>query len=233
MPGTLQQAYLLHRRPYRETSLLLEVFTREAGRKGLIARGARRGKSPLNGILQAFQDLLLSWSGRGDLGTLTQVEARGQPLRLAGRQLLSGFYLNELLMRLLHRHEPHPGLFDAYQLALDGLQRALPVEPVLRIFETRLLGALGYGLNLEHCIDDGEPLDPEASYHFQHDRGAWLSPPPGLDTIPVSGASLLALGEGNISEPGQLREAKQLLRQALRHHLGDKPLQSQRLFRQR
>ncbi len=231
MPGALQQAYLLHRRPYRETSLLLEVFTRNEGRKGLVARGARRGKSPRNATLQAFQALLLCWSGRGELGTLTNLECSGQPMRLSGKPLLSGFYLNELLMRLLHRHEPHPGLFDAYHQALSGLHQGLPAEPVLRLFETRLLGALGYGLNLTHCIDTDAPLDPGVRYHYQHDRGAWLSPPAGVDTIPVSGATLLALHDGAISDAGQLHEAKHLLRQALGHHLGDKPLQSRRLFR--
>jgi len=231
MPIPLQQAYLLHRRPYRETSLLLEVFTRGEGRKGLVARGARRGKSPQSGILQAFQTLLLAWSGRGELGTLTHLEATGQTLRLSGKALLSGFYLNELLMRLLHRHEPHPGLFDAYHQALDGLRQGPASEPVLRIFETRLLSALGYGLNLGQCIDNGEPLEPGTRYQYQHDRGAWLSPPAGVDTIPVSGATLLALDEGAISEPEQLHEAKHLLRQVLAHHLGDKPLQSRRLFR--
>ena len=231
MPIPLQQAYLLHRRPYRETSLLLEVFTRGEGRKGLVARGARRGKSPQSGILQAFQALLLAWSGRGELGTLTQLETHGQQTRLTGKSLLSGFYLNELLIRLLHRHGPHPELFDAYHQALSELHQGQPAEPVLRVFETRLLSALGYGLNLTHCIDTDAPLDPGVRYHFQHDCGAWLSPPAGVNTIPVSGATLLALDEGTISEAEQLHEAKHLLRQVLGHYLGDKPLQSRRLFR--
>ena len=157
----LEPAYVLHHRPYRDSSLLLEMLTSGYGRVALIARGARRPKSHLHGLLQPFQPLFASWSMRGELGTLTAVEGRdGAGPR--GRTLISGFYMNELLMRLLHRHDPHPQLFAVYESALRGLAvTGLPAsaeQTVLRMYELTLLRELGYGLVLDHEIMGGESI---------------------------------------------------------------------------
>ncbi len=122
---SLQPAYVLHHRPYRDSSLLLEIFTPDHGRVGLVARGARSPKSRLYGVLQPFQPLLISWVGRGELATLSGAEANGPPQRLQGKSVISGFYINELLLRLLHRHDPHAALFDGYARTLPLLAQAV------------------------------------------------------------------------------------------------------------
>ncbi len=140
---TLQSAYVLHHRPYRESSLLLEVFSRDYGRVGLVARAAKRPRSPWRGTLQPFRSLLLSWTGRGELMTLADAELTESGPFLRGRGLLSGFYMNELVMRLLQRHDPHPALFEAYRSALKGLAAAGSEEGVLRVCAKRLVYSSG------------------------------------------------------------------------------------------
>ena len=162
----LQPAYLLHRKPFRDTSLLLEVFTREFGRIGLVARGARGPRSKLKGVLQPYQPLLLSWSGRGELPTLTSAESQAGALFLQGNALISGFYLNELLMRLLARHDPHTELFISYQTALQRLIMNDELDWTLRLFERDLLQQLGYGLLLTHEGQSGAEVEPDSRYCY-------------------------------------------------------------------
>jgi DNA repair protein RecO (recombination protein O) len=149
----LEPAFILHHYPYRDSSLLLEVFARGYGRVGLVARGARSARARWRGQLENFRPLLLSWSLRGELGTLTGLELPAVTGVPAGRRLLSAYYLNELILRLLARHDPHPEVFDAYAEAIRDIDVA--EEPALRIFEKRLLQALGYGLLLGHEADTG------------------------------------------------------------------------------
>lgn len=227
----LQPAYILHARPYRDTSALLEVFSREYGRLGLVARGARGAKSKLRGILQPFRPVLLSWLGRGDLGTLTDAEAQGVALTLGGRALLSGYYLNELVQRLTHRHDPHPTLYDAYQEALVGLNDDQQMERVLRLFEKRLLQNLGYGLVLDHDVESGAPLTAAALYHYQLERGPVLSEMGVSHGLLLHGSSLLSLDGDELRDERSLRESKRLMRAVLALYLGDKPLKSRDLFR--
>ncbi|MCC6208206.1 MAG: DNA repair protein RecO, partial [Gammaproteobacteria bacterium] len=224
------------------------MLTAGYGRLALIARGARRPKSRLHGLLQPFQPLFASWSMRGELGVLTAAESRdGEGPH--GRTLISGFYMNELLMRLLHRHDPHPQLFGAYESALRSLAvhglAAAEEQSVLRLFELTLLRELGYGLVLDHEIAGGEPIRSDEVYDYYPERGPVRVDAAALRVAEVSegeyaarvrpvrlhGASMLALAQGELHDPVQLHEAKRLMRMVLDARLGGKPLVSRKLFR--
>jgi len=166
----LEPAFVLHHRAYRETSLIIEVFARGTGRVGLIAKGARRPKSALRGMLQSFRPLLLSWLDRGELGLLTGAEPDGYVRPLAGKALFSGLYMNELLMRLMHRHDPHPELLHHYGSAIDALGHGQRSEAVLRVFEKQMLESIGYGLVLDRDVESGEPIHGDYAYRYQTDR---------------------------------------------------------------
>jgi len=209
------------------------VFTRDHGRLGLIARGARRPSSGLRGVLSAFQPLLISWSGRGELPTLTGAESDGAGTVLVGQALLCGFYINELLIRMLHRHDPHERLHTAYHEAVRELERTPHApEGALRIFEKRLLQEVGYGLVLDHEVIHNSPIMPEVMYCYVPDRGPLPADADGADSIPIRGATLLALAREELNAGPELAEAKRLLRGVLARHLGGRPLRSRELFRQ-
>lgn len=230
MRAELHSAYVLHRRPYRETSRILELFSLCHGRMGVLAKGAMRPRSPWRGVLQPFGPLLVAFAGRGDLPTLTAAEADGPVAMLTGRRLPSALYLNELLVRMLPRQDPHPLLYAAYQAALDRLARGSEVEPTLRIFEKRLLQELGYGLCLGYDVEERAPLDPDRDYYYQYDKGPWRAAPAGIPTVRVKGRTLIGL-EGEVLDDAELlRESKQLMRRVLALYLGDRPLQSRELF---
>jgi len=223
----LEPAYVLHRRPYRETSLLLEALTRGHGRVGLVARGARGPRSAWRGLLEPFCPLTLSWVGRGELMTLSGAEATGcSPLQ--GRGLLAGLYVNELLVRLVPRNDPHPGLYEAYRVTLEALAAELTQEQTLRWFEGRLLEALGYGLALGECDDAGVPIDPARVYRYRIEEGT-VQAGEG-EGFPVRGATLLGLTREGLADPQAAREVKQLMRYVLQHYLGERPLASRALF---
>jgi DNA repair protein RecO (recombination protein O) len=228
--AALEPAYVLHHYPYRDSSLLLEVFSRHHGRLGLVARGARSARARWCGQLQEFSPLLLSWSLRGELGTLTGLDTRGGKVVLAGRHLLSAYYLNELILRLLARHDPHPGIFDAYEQALQELVDR--EEPALRIFEKRLLEELGYGLLLDRTADSGLPLDSEATYGYQLERGPVRCDNPVDSGLYLRGSSLLSLHRETLADPQARRDAKRLLRAALSIYLGSRPLKTREVSRQ-
>jgi len=227
----LEPSFVLHHRPYRETSLLVEALGRDTGRLGLIAKGARRPKSDLRGLLQPFRPLLLSWSGGGELGLLTAAEPHGYVRGLGGKALFSGFYMNELLMRLLHRFDPHPELFQHYRAALEALAEGGRSEAVLRVFEKQMLESIGYGLVLDHDIESGQPIDAEAIYRYETERGPVLIAEGGAEGVCLAGETLLALAAEDIEGERALDEAKRLMRVVLRGYLGDKPLATRRLFR--
>lgn len=218
----LQPAYLLHTRSYGDTSLLIEAFTPEHGRVGLIAKGARGPRSKTRAHLQTLRPLLLSWSARGELGTVTGIEAQGQPAALSGEPLFCAWYANELLMRLSARDDPHPILFAAYVGLLARL--AEDTEPALRAFECRLLEELGYGLRLP---DD---LDPGLRYRYDWELGPLPVGAEGEEAF--AGSSLIALREDRLTEAAQRQDARRLLRLALRRQLGGKPLETARLLRE-
>lgn len=227
--ASLEPAFVLHQRAYGENGAVLEVFSREHGRIGLVARGVRSGRSRRQALLQPFSPVLISWRGRGELSTLADVEPAGRAIRLAGTALISGFYLNELLLRMLRRDDPHPDVFDDYLLALQGLEAAADEAPVLRVFEKRLLDHLGYGLTLAHDAH-GQPVQPDGRYLFDPHLGAELA----LEGSPgtVSGAALLALAREDAAIGRFPAETRRVLHQALAPHLGERPLRSRELYRQ-
>ena len=225
----LEPAYLLHHRPWSDTSRILELMTRNHGRVTLFARGARRPGSPLRGVLQPFVPLLVSWSGRADGGTLTGAEIGGALQPLPPAQLMSGFYLNELLLHLLPREDRHERVFDAYTTAIGRLAGAVDHRP-LRVFELVLLEELGYGLELAHEAAGGEPLEPERYYHFQAGRGllAVRDAAGGADSF--RGSDLLAAASGDFDRPAALAAAKRVLRAAIGHCLDGRGLHSREVM---
>ena len=238
-----QPAWVLHTYPWRETSLIVEIFSADHGRVGLVAKGARRPYSQLRGVLLAFQPLLMDWSGGGEVKTLVRAEWQGgQPL-LTGRALICGYYLNELLVRLTAREDPHARLFSAYAAAVRALGRGEPESPILRRFELALLQELGYEAGLAHEGDSAEPVRPEGRYLYIIERG-----PVRLETLAEEGAALdpAALGEqpllcgqtlldmaaDDFSRAETLAQSKQLLRMLINHTLGGQPLQSRRVLKE-
>ena len=225
-----QPGFVLHSYPYRETSLIVEIFSRDHGRLGLVAKGARRPMSQLRGVLMAFQPLLIDWSGGGEMKTLVRAEWQGgQPL-LGGQALLCAYYLNELLMRLLPREDPHPTLYRAYGDALRALAAGEGQEVILRRFELALLQELGYGLQLD-ADADGVPVRPEVRYAYIIERGAVPLDEYGIDDASVvAGRVLLDMARGDFREPETLAGAKALMRRLIQHYLGGQVLQSRRVF---
>jgi DNA repair protein RecO (recombination protein O) len=230
MKVELHPCYILHQRPYRETSLLLDAFSSEHGRVGLVARGVkRRGSRPA--LLQPARRLNIAWSMRSELGTLTAVEASTPPPRLAGTRLVSCFYMNELLVRTLHGHETHPELFHRYEQALKGLDGGEPEERVLRIFEKHLLKSLGYGLILDHDTGTGEPVAGDRRYYYRLDQGPVAVASQEAGHVAVSGTTLKALDTESAWDGDIAREAKLLLRAILDTHTGGRPLGSRELYK--
>ena len=175
----MEPTFILHRHPFQNTSWLLELFTLNHGRFSAVARSARGPKSRYRGQLEPFFPLLTAWTGKRELKTLTLAETESAPLILTGNALFSGFYLNELLIKLLHREDPHPQLFSAYQTALLELSKGSALlEITLRRFEKKLLEELGYGLNLSHTTDTHAPIQPEMHYQFIPQQGLILTPEP-------------------------------------------------------
>ena len=227
----LQPAYVIHRRPFRNTSLLVDFFCPEHGRIAAVARGARRGKSRMHGLLQAFQPLRISFSGRGDVKTLTNAESAGAAVPLTGERLFSGFYINELLSRMLHDHVEHPRLYEVYRETLDALANTALLERVLRRFELELLAELGYAVNLESDCREHEPIAEDKFYRYLPDVGFEVAREDENDRKRIfAGAHLLALGRLDLDDPVAAASAKRLLRQALEVHLGGRPLHSRKLF---
>jgi DNA repair protein RecO (recombination protein O) len=228
-----EQAYVLHSYPYRESSLLLETFTRPYGRVTMIARGARRPRSALRGVLQSFQPLSLAWFGRGEVRTLTRAEWQGGLALLQGEALMCGFYLNELLMRLMPREDPHETLFECYQQALASLSRREASPAVLRGFEKVLMAELGYAMNLDRDGLSGAPLDPDALYSYDPERGPVEIADAQAAADPVlSGRALLAIADDDYCAPETQAQAKALMRMLINHRLDYQPLRSRRIFRE-
>jgi DNA repair protein RecO (recombination protein O) len=225
----LTPGYLLHHRPWRDSSRILEVFTREYGRLTLFARAVRGPAARLAPVLQAFQPLLLSWSGRGEAPSLTAAERARHVPALPGERLLAAFYLNELLLKLTIRHDPLPELFDYYDAALGALRDAATLEPALRVFEKRLLEVLGYGLNLAAEARTGAPLEADAYYRFQPGRGFVAAVRGGAGTL--AGDSLLSLARENLTGARELEDARRVLQAALGACLEGRPLATRAVAR--
>lgn len=255
---SLQPAWLLHHQAYRDTSLIVDIFTLHHGRVAIMARGARAARPAVRELYQPFRPLLLSWMGEGSLKTLTGIEAADRPLDLAPRPQACAYYLSELLLRLCEKGHPHETLFAWYGLALSELAGGVDIEVVLRRFELQLLEALGVLPDFAHCTPDHTPIDATRRYRFhpanavaiatERERdpsllkpersesqaaqaAAWhadgITEDPGVD---VSGATLLALSAMELDDPTVIAEARPLMKRLLRVQLGDRPLNSRRLF---
>ena len=233
----MDKGYVLHSYPYRETSLILQVWTEKHGRLGLVAKGARRPKSPSRSVLVPFQPLALSWFGRGELRTLKTAEPASPATPLGGQSLLSAFYLNELLLKLTHRDDPHEGLFAAYDEAIAALRTASrdkgAIEPILRRFELHLLRELGYALELAREATTRVPIAAEREYAYVVERG----PVPALEgdtpgnAVKLRGQTLIDLERGHFEDPATVAQSKQLMRLLIHHCLNGQELATRALVR--
>ncbi len=224
-------AFVLHSYPFRETSLIIDVFTRQHGRLAIVARGARRPRSALRGVLMNFQPLLLNWFGRGELRTLHSAEWQGGQPYLQGTALMCGFYLNELLLNLLARDDPHGQLFDYYRATLYRLAHETDHAATLRCFEKHLLQELGYALVLDHEADSDKVIRAELCYRYVVERGAIPDDGVMQTGLPVSGKTLLDMAVDDYADPTTVQQSKQLMRMLLNHHLGGMILHTRELIK--
>jgi len=224
-------SFVLHSHPYRETSLLLDVFSREHGRLAIVARGARRPRSALRGVLMNFQPVSLSWFGKGEVRTLHSAEWQGGQPYLQGTALMCGFYLNELLVNLLARDDAHQQLFDYYRATLYRLAHETDHAATLRCFEKHLLQELGYALELEKLAGCGQPVQAEEAYRYIVEHGAVADEGESEAGFPVLGKTLLAMAADDYSDSFTALQSKQLMRLLLNHHLGGKALHTRELIK--
>ena len=227
-----QPAFVLHGYRYRETSLVVEAFTRDHGRVALVARGARRPGSALRGVLLAFQPLLVSWTGRSELKTLVGAEWEGPYAPLKGQALICGFYLSELILRLLARDDPHENLYAAYGEALAALAANADHAAILRRFELTLLGELGYGVVLDRDADEGTPIAAERSYVYVIERGPVAAAGRAAEMgVELTGRTLLDMRRGDFADSATQQQAKALMRALINHYLGNQVLHTRQLLR--
>lgn len=226
---TLEPVFVLHSRPYRNSSLIVELFSMRHGRIAALARSARGPRSRYQGRLQLFSPLLVSWSGRSDLKSLNQMEPQGQSYLLEGNALLCAFYLNELLLKLLRHEDPYLELFQRYQTILSLLESERHFEPSLRYFEKQLLQEIGYGLPLRRDVVTGQDVVEDCFYRYVIERG-FVATEPSDDVFIFPGSMLKKLAEETLTTEEELRFAKRLMRMALSRHLGNKPLHSRKLM---
>ena len=225
-----EPAWLLHHRPFRDSSQILDILSLDQGRLAVIAKGSRGAKSKLRGILRPFLPLQLSWFIRSDLGTLTGAEMNGAALSLSGDALLSGYYVNELILKLLHRHDPQPEIFAAYSRTIERLAGGKEVAAFLRQFEIELLRILGYALNLDHDTETTEPLRPQQQYEYRVEQG--LVPVSDRDGPMVfRGAEIDAIRNQQFADPAVLKNAGSLLRNVIAYHLDGKELKSRKVLK--
>jgi DNA repair protein RecO (recombination protein O) len=221
----LQPAFILQQHKYRETSLIIDALTRDFGRVSLVAKGVRKAKSKTAGLLQPFIPLTLSYFGKTELKTLTDVEIIPPFIQLQGLALYCGFYVNELVGCFLHRYDPHPDVFACYGKCLSSLSDSSKIEAALRIFELDLMDAVGYGLQLEYDFHNEKPVHPLTNYHFNVEQGP-IETPDGY----FSGRTLQALKSREFTDPQVLIEAKTLMRTVFAAYLHGKPLKSRELI---
>lgn len=229
-----QPAYVLHQRPYRDTSQIVELFSRDHGRLSVVSRGSRGAKSRIKSIMQPFRPLQVSWSGRGEMPSMNGVEAATVKIPvLPGNALASGFYMNELMMRLLHRFDVQEDIYHLYEETLYRLHDLQRLEITLRLFEKQFLQLLGFALNLSLDADSGEIIKAGARYQYHIEHGPVLLLPgeSAVHGLVVDGASLLAFDREQLESAEVLKDIKRLMRQVLAFYLDGKPLKSRELFR--
>ena len=227
-----QPVYVLHTHPFKETSLVVELFSQQFGRIAAVAKGARRPHSAMRGMLQSFQILDGAWSGKNELRTLHSLDWSAGLLLLQGEAMMCGFYLNELLLRLLPREDAHEDLFDYYTQTLQTLMTAKELANTLRKFELTMLQEMGYAVPLTHDENDLE-IDPELTYCYEADYGAKLSGT-SLGThqngVQLLGKTMVDMAQGDYRSARTQSQSKQLMRYLLAHYLGDKPLHTRQLL---
>lgn len=226
---TLTPCFILHQKPYRETSLLLDVLSQDYGRVRLIAKGVRQKKRSQTGLYQLYQPLLIAWIGQGELQTVKAAEANGARYILKADSSYCGLYINELMLKLLALHAAEPAIFKCYHDTLKELQQTDNIQLLLRLFEKRLLNHLGYGLVLDREFESGALIESQHYYYYQANAGLarWH---PGQKQVAISGRSLQHLLNGSGFDKQSLTEIKQLMREVIDFYLGGKPLQSRQLF---
>ena len=224
----LEQAFVLHARPYRDTSLLVDLFTYNSGLVRVVARSARGLKSRFHGQLQLFKPLLLAWSGRSELKTLIRLESDSLPYNLYGRSLMCGFYVNELLLRLLDRQETLSHLFDSYQLVLKSLVDSDPGYAGLRYFEVQLLEEVGYGVSFYQDAKTGAMIESDKSYRYEHQLGFYEIPCDMGNAF--QGSTLIKIKDNTLTDSASLTEAKLVMRYILSFYLAGRPLKSREMF---
>ena len=220
--------YVLHTYPFKETSLIIEIFSKVHGRISLVAKGARRPRSLVRGMLQSFQSLQATWSGQGEMKTLHSIEWCDELMQIEGDALICGFYINELLMRLLPKEDPHEVLFDFYHQTMKLLSKKDRLSVILRRFELRLLQELGYELPLIKD-ENGEPVSPTKTYYYEAGYGP-TDPTKTKEGVPVLGKTLIDMAKDDYQDVKTEQQSKQLMRYLIGHYLGDKPLNSKQLF---
>jgi len=223
-------AFILHRRPYRETSQLLDLFCQDVGKVSLIFKGGRSGTRMRRGTAQPFTLLQATYFGRGNLKTVKSLEAQTQVVPLVGNRLYMAMYINELLYRLLQAETACDGLFSAYQDTLISIAGDADPQAALRNFELTLLETLGYGVNFEQDIYSGELLECGFDYQYKQQAGFFAKQAIHNKQHIYTGKQIQALAYRDFSEPDVLLAAKRFCRQALAHLLGGKPLHSRALF---
>lgn len=227
-----ESAFVLHTHPWKETSLVLDLFTRGHGRIAAVAKGARRPHSQLRALLLPFQPVLATWSGRSELRIIHSVEWRGGIPQLGGVALMCGFYLNELLRAALAREDPHEAVFDAYASAIARLAATSAHSTVLRVFERALLSELGYALQFDVDSDTGEALIPEARYRYLPEKGPQrLAVDQDAEAFAVRGKTLLDMGRDDYGDPVTAAEGKRLMRSLLGVYLGHAELHTRQLLK--
>lgn len=232
----LAQAFILHSRPYRETSFIVEVFGRKYGRFSAVVKGGRRKYSRTKGLLQPFTPVLISWMGANELKTITQVDLYKPPIVLKGDALYSGLYLNELLVKMLYKFDVHEEIFDQYEICLESIAENGDIEKLLRQFELFLLINLGFGFSCNVEMTNNNPIKPDKWYQFHADQGFLVLPSKPSDELKsfcFIGNDLLSIDCGDYSDKRVKRSAKRLMRLALSPHLGNEPLKSRQIFKKK
>lgn len=223
----LQPAFVLHGKNYRETSVIVDLLTRDFGRLSLLAKGVRKNRSRTAGLLRPFVPLLISYQGKAELKTLTHVEMAPPAIILQGMSLYCGLYVNELVEAFLHQHDPHPEVFDDFHRCLRDLSTDESFDRILRSFEVRLLEHTGYGLQLQQEADRDAAIRADLRYRYTPGLGAQVQADGAF-----SGETLIALRSGKLDTDLVRKEAKRLLRSVLDYHLPGRPLKSRQLFAQ-
>ena len=224
-----QPGYILHHRPFRDTSQILEIVTRDHGKVAVVARGSRGSRSRLSGVLRPFLPLRVSWVSKSDLGTLIGAEAAGAPAGMVGDAMLSAYYLNELLINFLHRFDPQPEIFALYERVLHALVGCREVAAILRSFELEFLSLLGYAVNLDHEFGSRDSLDADQHYEYRMEQGPVpVNRSEGM--LVFKGSTLREIASENFDDPAILKAANRLMREIISFHLGGKELKSRKVL---